>query len=62
MSAYEVANGLMEAFNTMSVSHTLQLIREAQEIREALIAASENLDWIHYNLKPFSEAVRKANG
>jgi hypothetical protein len=53
--------GLMEAFETQSSAHLVQVIRDAVEVKEKVLAAEENLDEINYNLKRFEEILRRAN-
>jgi hypothetical protein len=57
----DVIYGLLSAFNIESVTHLVQIIRDAQELKEGLIKAHECLDIIDYELKPFKEMVRKAH-
>jgi hypothetical protein len=54
--------GLMEAFETQSPAHMVQIIRDAVEVKEKVLAAEENLNEINYNLKRFEEILRRANG
>jgi len=61
VSQGDVIYGLLNAFNIESVTHLVQIIKDAQELKEGLIKAGENLSWVEYNLKPFKELVRKAH-
>lgn len=58
----DVLYGLLRAFGSDSITHVIQQIKQAQELKEGLMAAHESLDLIDYELKPFKEMVRRAHG
>ncbi len=61
MSVYEAINGLMEAFGSDSLGHTIQQIRDAVTLKESVLEASGSFNEIQYNLKAFETILRKAH-
>ena len=62
VSQGDVIYGLLRAFGSDSITHVVQQIKHAQELKEGLIRAEENAQWIEFNLMPFKEMVRRAHG
>ena len=60
VSQGDVIYGLLRAFGSDSITHVVQQIKHAQELKEGLIRAEENLFEVSALLKPFQEMVRRA--
>ena len=57
----DVLYGLLRAFGSDSITHVVQQIKHAQELKEGLIRSSDNLNDIIYLLRPYQEMTRSAH-
>lgn len=57
----DVLYGLLRAFGSDSITHIIQQIKHAQELKEGLIKAGEDLEAIEYHLTPLHKLFRRAN-
>jgi hypothetical protein len=60
MPTFVFALQLRNCFSAESFSHLVQLIKDAQLLREGLIEAADNVDEAIYALKPLEALLRQA--